>query len=58
LAALESQLAAYVSHPAEQDEAFNIMAIPKISRQQAAAEVSRKPLSPRAPSYLLILVLT
>lgn len=41
LAELETQLASYVSHPEEQSEAFNIVAIPKISREQAASEVVR-----------------
>jgi coatomer protein complex subunit gamma len=42
LASLEAELAAYVSHPEKQEQAFDITTIPKISREQAAAEVPRK----------------
>ena len=49
LASLESELAAYVSHPEKQEQAFDITTIPKISREQAAAEVPR--MSHAIPSF-------
>jgi coatomer protein complex subunit gamma len=42
LASLETELASYVNHPEKQEQPFNIENIPKISREQAAAEVPRK----------------
>jgi coatomer protein complex subunit gamma len=42
LAALESKLIAYVADPAAAAQPFDISAIPKISRTQAAQEASRK----------------
>lgn len=42
LASLETELVSYVNHPEKQQKAFDITAIPKISREQAAAEVARE----------------
>ncbi len=41
LATLESKLLAYVNNPEAQTEAFDIQAIPKVSREQARQEAAR-----------------
>ncbi len=42
LAALESELSTYVHDASAQDKAFDVDSVPKISREQAAAEIVRE----------------
>ena len=45
LSALEASLVSYVKDPSASEKPFNLEAIPKISREQAAKESARKVLS-------------